>query len=155
MIKPGYFHLIVLLLCLHWSTSLWAQSDSTNKTYKPAKVTYDVSTADPKQLAHLLDRINLLQTVYNHNSFDASIVLVIHEGAIPLFTKKYPNQEQLMQRARGLSLGEMIEFRICEASAKQQGIGANDLHNFVILVPMADAELVQLQTQGYAYLKDF
>ena len=60
-----------------------------------------------------------------------------------------------MQRARGLSLGEMIEFRICEASAKQQGIGANDLHNFVILVPMADAELVQLQTQGYAYLKDF
>ena len=81
-------------------------------------------------------------------------MLVIHEGAIPLFGAKDKTiQPDLMQRARGLSMGEIIKFRICKASAAMQGFNKNDLQDFVVMVPMADAEIVKLQQEGYAYLR--
>jgi len=55
--------------------------------YAPAKVVYDVSSADPSRFMQILDRVSLLQTLYGSDPFAASIVIVIHEGAIPLVAK--------------------------------------------------------------------
>ena len=118
----------------------------------PSKVVYDVSNADPDELNRLLDRASLLQIMYGNDPFDASIVLVVHEGAIPLFVKTNDKHGQLMQRAVSLTAGEIIEFRLCGASARMQGFGESNFHEFVTMVPMADAEIVQLQQDGYAYL---
>ena len=124
------------------------------KAYQPAKVVYDVSSSDSKALAHIFDRASMLQNVYQNDSFEASIVFVIHEGAIPLFSNRDKNQHsELMRRARSLSMGEIIQFRVCKASARMQGYKKEDLHDFVSMVPMADAEIVQLQHEGYAYLR--
>ena len=121
--------------------------------YLPSKVVYDVSTGDPDALSRLLDRVSLLQIMYGNDPFDASIVLVAHEGAIPLFAKTRNKYAQLMQRAESLIAGEVIEFRLCGTSARLQGFGENDFHGFITLVPMADAEIVRLQQDGYAYLR--
>lgn len=123
------------------------------KTYSPAKVVYDVPTSDTIELDHILDRTSLLQRIYDNNSFEASIILVIHEGAIPLFSKTKLQNTKLLQRAKDLTLGGIIEFRICAASAKMQGFGSEDFPAFTTLIPMADAEIIQLQNQGYAYLQ--
>jgi intracellular sulfur oxidation DsrE/DsrF family protein len=121
--------------------------------YAPAKVVYDVSSAEPVKLLQILDRVSLLQTIYGSDPFAASIVIVIHEGAIPLLAKSsqqyHPN---LANRAQGLAMGEVIQFRLCQASAKMQGYGRRDFEDFIKLVPMADAEIVRLQHDGYAYL---
>ena len=140
----------VLLLTLISATAI-----AENKlVYRPAKVVYDISNPDPKVLEHMLDRASMLQNIYKNDSFDASIVFVVHEGAIPLFGKndknKYP---ELMKRASSLSMGEIIQFRICKASASMQGFKKSDLQEFAFLVPMADAEIVRLQQEGYAYLR--
>jgi len=121
--------------------------------YTPSKVIYDFSDPNPEMLGHMLDRASLLQNIYQNDSFDASIVFVIHEGAIPLFAKD-PNKSypKLMARARSLIQGEIIQFRLCRASAKLQGFNEDNLQDMVMLVPMADAEIVKLQQQGYAYL---
>jgi intracellular sulfur oxidation DsrE/DsrF family protein len=122
--------------------------------YAPSKVVYDISTSDPEALGLIFDRVNMLQNVYQNDSFEASIVLVIHEGAIPLFGANDKSlQPELMQRARSLSLGEIIKFRVCKASAAMQGFNKNDLQDFVVMVPMADAEIIKLQQEGYAYLR--
>jgi intracellular sulfur oxidation DsrE/DsrF family protein len=123
------------------------------QTYNPSKVVYDVSTPVAEELGHLLDRASLLQNVYDNNSFEASIVVVVHEGAIPLFAKTSDKHQALRQRANSLSLGEIIQFRVCAASAKMQGYKSTDFPSFVKVVPMADAEIVMLQQQGYAYLR--
>jgi intracellular sulfur oxidation DsrE/DsrF family protein len=123
------------------------------KVYSPAKAVYDVSTADATEFGHILDRISLLERLYDNNSFEASIIMVIHEGAIPLFVKTNQPHAELMQRAEGLTLGDTIKFRICAASAKMQGFSNKDFPTFTTLVPMADAEIIQLQNQGYAYLR--
>ena len=122
--------------------------------YAPAKVVYDLSSPDPKALEHILDRASMLQNIYQNDPFEASIVLVIHEGTIPLFGNNEKNQyPELMLRARSLSMGEVIQFRVCKASASMQGYKKADIQDFVSMVPMADAEIVRLQHEGYAYLR--
>jgi hypothetical protein len=121
--------------------------------YAPAKVVYDVSAADPGALNHVLDRISMLQNLYAADPFSASIVVVLHEGAIPLFARSNrARYAELMQRADGLTGGEIIQFRLCRASARMQGFSDSDFDKFVAMVPMADAEIAQLQHEGYAYL---
>ena len=123
-------------------------------TYTPAKVVYDVSDPDASALSHILDRTSLLQNIYGSDPFAASIVIVIHEGAIPLFTESQQSKHtDLMRRANSLAMGEIIQFRICSASAKMQGFTKKDFPEFTTMVPMADAEIIKLQHEGYAYLR--
>ena len=144
--------LLLAILFFIISTFLWATEDQ--KSYKPAKVVYDLASPEPKVLENVLDRISMLQNLYDNNSFEASIVIVVHEGAIPLFTNDDKNKySQLMLRARSLTMGEIIQFRICAASARMQGYDASDLQDFTTMVPMADAEIVMLQQQGYSYMR--
>jgi len=121
--------------------------------YKPAKVVYDVSSADPQRLNNILDRVSLLQTMYAGDPFTASIVIVLHEGGLPLFAKSNAKRQgELVARARDLAAGEIVRFRLCEASARMQGFGRKDFDDYIELVPMADAEIIRLQHDGYAYL---
>ena len=138
--------LVCMFLYLQSSTSFASQFK-----YNPSKVVYDVSSEDPLALGNILDRISMLQNVYNNNSFDASIIVVIHEKAIPLF--KNSAQNELMLRARSLAMGDIIKFEVCEASARMQKISASQLHDFISMIPMADAEIIRLQQSGYAYLR--
>jgi intracellular sulfur oxidation DsrE/DsrF family protein len=144
-VKP----LRAVLLLLTLLTAAGAAAEPA--AYTPSKVVYDVSSSDPKALQHILDRVSMLQNLYGSDPFEASIVIVLHEGAIPRFSKR--GDVKLRDRARSLALGEIIRFRLCAASAKMQGYGAKDFDEFVAVVPMADAEIVKLQQAGYAYLR--
>lgn len=121
--------------------------------YQPAKVVYDLSSADKTHLSNILDRAGFLQRLYNNDTFEASIVIVVHEAAIPLFVRHNRRHKELMRRASSLTMGEIIQFRVCRASATLQGFKPEDFDDFIQLVPMADAEIARLQAQGYAYLK--
>ena len=146
-----------LFLFLH---SFFTYADEAQPQYAPAKVVYDITSGNLKELENILDRVSFLQNLYNNNSFEASIILVIHSEAIPQFAKhnKLKNnpdgkRDELIKRARSLTLGEIIQFRICEASAKIQGYKKKDFHEFTQLVPMADAEIIMLQDKGYAFMR--
>lgn len=141
--------LVSILLFL----SIFCAVSMARSEYAPAKVVYEVSAGDPGELNSLLDRVGLLQIMYGNDPFDSSIVVVIHEATIPLFARGKNGHDQLMKRAQSLAAGEIIEFRLCGASARIQGFSENDFHGFVTIVPMADAEIVQLQHAGYAYLR--
>ncbi|MCU7942146.1 MAG: DsrE family protein [Candidatus Thiodiazotropha sp. (ex Cardiolucina cf. quadrata)] len=141
---------LILYLLLAFLLSMVS---TTHAEYAASKVVYDVTSSDPLDLTNILDRVSLLQNLYGNNSFDSKIVIVIHEGTIPLFVKTSAKYSHLMQRAKSLTFGEVIEFRLCTTSAKLQGYAANDFHEFIAMVPMADAEIIMLQNNGYAYLR--
>jgi len=127
---------------------------SGEEAYAPAKVVYDISSPDPQHLQNILDRASLLQKLYGSDPFAASIVIVLHDGAIPLFARQQSRyQKNLVARARDLATGEVIRFRLCQASATMQGFTPQDFDDFIELVPMADAEIIRLQHAGYAYLR--
>jgi intracellular sulfur oxidation DsrE/DsrF family protein len=142
----------LILISILFLPTLYCVSKDAQSDYAPSKVVYDISANDLAELNRLLDRAALLQDLYGNNPFDASIVLVVHEGAIPRFART-GTASPLLQRMRDLVLAEVIEVRLCGASARLQGYGDNDFPAFVTIVPMADAEIVHLQRQGYAYLR--
>ena len=134
----------------------WGQAQPLPIKYKPAKVLYDVDTGSAAKLANILDRVSLLNRLYGADPFDARIVVVLHGESIPFFAiANYWEHKDLMDRAESLTHGDVVEFRMCQAAARgHYGLEAKDIHGFVKMVPMADAEIVRLQAEeGFAYMR--
>lgn len=140
------------LLCASESPP-WGMAKVLDIEYEPQKVVYDLSSGDRKDLVSVLDRVGYLYKLYGSDPFDSSIVVVIHGGAIPFFAiDEFKKNKGIMQRAQSLTVGTSIEFRMCHAAARLLNYEPNDIHGFVTMVPMADAEIVRLQRDGYAYM---
>lgn len=133
----------------------WGQAQVMSRDYPPQKVLYDVSAHGVDDFARVLDRVSYLNNLYRADPFEASIVLVLHGDEIPLFAIE--NQDkygELMRRAQSLTVAGPIEFRMCRVAAAGHGFEPGEIHGFVKMVPMADAEIVHLQQEeGYAYMR--
>ena len=136
-------------------TAPMGRAVAENTEYAPQKVLYDVSASDIDEFTNVLDRVSYLNNLYNANPFDASIVLVLHGDEIPFFAiANYDKYQELMVRARSLTLAGPIEFRMCQIAARGHGFEPEQIHGFVKVVPMADAEIVRLQQEeAYAYMR--
>ncbi|MFI9652655.1 DsrE family protein, partial [Guyparkeria halopsychrophila] len=85
---------------------------------------------------------------------DAHIVVILHGPEIPLFTAEtYDENRELMERAQSLTVAGNIEYRLCAVAAALRDVEPEDVHGFVKVVPMADAEIIELQHEGYAYMQ--
>ncbi|MGD2075390.1 MAG: hypothetical protein PVG38_10790 [Gammaproteobacteria bacterium] len=133
----------------------WGRGSATEVEYGPQKVVYDVAVADGAAFARVLDRASYLNNLYHADPFETSIVLVLHGDEIPLFAiEDYAKHKELMVRAQSLTVGGTIEYRMCRVAARGHGLEPEDIHGFVRIVPMADAEIVRLQREeGYAYMQ--
>lgn len=132
----------------------WGRAQEAATHYAPAKVLYDVDKGDIAALKNILDRVSHLNRLYAADPFESSIVVVIHGDTIPLFgIRDFEKYRGLMARAQSLTQSGMIEFRMCRAAAAILGYRPADIHGFVKMVPMADAEIVRLQKEGYAYMR--
>ncbi|MBP6018219.1 MAG: DsrE family protein [Burkholderiaceae bacterium] len=134
--------------------SPWGAAKVTETSYAPQKVVYDVALSSPEQLDAVLDRVSGLSMVYQADPFDASIVLVLHGQEMSFFdARNFQKHEALMRRAQSLTVGGVIEFRMCQLAAAGMGIQPEHVHGFVEMIPMGDAEIVRLQKEaGYAYM---
>jgi intracellular sulfur oxidation DsrE/DsrF family protein len=133
----------------------WGSAKASGLHYQPQKVVYDLSSGNESALVSVLDRVSYLSTLYGNDPFDMSVVVMVHGNTIPFFASKhFEKYQKLMQRAHSLTVGTAIEFRMCQASARLQGLNPADIHGFVTMVPMADAEIIRLQREeGYAYMQ--
>ncbi|MGB0722783.1 MAG: DsrE family protein [Gammaproteobacteria bacterium] len=133
----------------------WGRAAPEPVTYGPTKVLYDVAATDLADFSNVLDRASYLNNIYRADPFNASIVLVLHGDEIPFFAvKNHDRYAEIMQRAQSLTVAGPIEFRMCQVAAKAHGFDPEDIHGFVKIVPMADAEIVRLQQdEGYAYMR--
>jgi intracellular sulfur oxidation DsrE/DsrF family protein len=139
----------------HGAQAPWGKAQLEDIEYAPQKVVYDVAVNNLKTFELVLDRVSYLNVVYGADPFGASIVVVLHGGEIPFFAiENFSKYEALMRRAQSLTLNGPIEFRMCRLAARGQGYEPKDIHGFVKMVPMADAEIVRLQREeGYAYMQ--
>ena len=156
-----------LLLCLPlllWSLCPVAAEDAPwgraapnplDIEYEPQKVVYDVASDSPGEFERVLDRVSYLSRLYGADPFSASIVLVLHGDEIAFFAiENHARYRELMQRAQSLTVGNIIDIRMCTLAARSRGYEHEDIHGFVQMVPMADAEIVRLQQEeGYAYMQ--
>lgn len=132
----------------------WGGAKATEKEYSKQKVVYDVAVDSVQKLDRMLDRVSYLSLINGADPFDNKIVIVLHGDEIPFFAiKNHAKYKALMQRAQSLSLDGIIEFRMCRVAARGHGLLPEDIHGFVSIVPMADAEIIELQEKGFAYIR--
>ncbi|MCU0809778.1 MAG: DsrE family protein [Thiobacillaceae bacterium] len=137
------------------SNAPWDRATFKDAAYAPQKVVYDVAVSSPAELEGVLDRVSFLNNIYEANPFDSSIVVVLHGDEIPLFAvKNHAKHRELMARAQSLTRAGPVQFRMCVVAARAHGYKPEEIHGFVQMVPMADAEIVRLQREGgYAYMR--
>ena len=132
----------------------WGSAKEVDPQYAKQKVVYDTAVTTVKGLTSVLDRASFLSNLNGADPFDNKIVIVMHGDEIPFFAvKNYPKYKALMTRAQSLTVGGIIEFRMCRVAAKGRGLDPKDIHGFVTMVPMGDAEIIRLQQEGYAYMR--
>ena len=136
------------------SSAPWGQAKIVEKTYSKQKVVYDVSVKSVAQLENVLDRASYLSVLNDADPFDSKIVIVLHGDEIGFFAvRNYAKYRELMARAQSLTVGGIIDIRMCRVAARRRGFEPPDIHGFVTIVPMADAEIIDLQKQGFAYMQ--
>jgi intracellular sulfur oxidation DsrE/DsrF family protein len=154
--------LTVFMLPLLWVTFVhaeenasWGAAKPETINYKPQKVVYDVAASSVEMFSQVLDRVSYLNNIYRADPFDASLVMVLHGDEIPFFAINNLEQyRELMQRAQSLTVAGPVEFRMCQVAARGHGLEPGDIHGFVKVVPMADAEIVRLQQEeGHVYMR--
>lgn len=156
MLKPILFlaALALGLPALAASNASWGSAPDLDTRYSKQKVVYDTAVSSVAGLTSVLDRASYLSTLNGADPFDNKIVIVLHGGEIPFFAiKNYAKYKELMTRAQSLTVGGIIEFRMCKIAAKGHGFDPKDIHGFVTMIPMGDAEIVRLQHEGYSYMR--
>ena len=155
---PPVLALVVLILPLPATAAdanaPWGRGEAKDIEYSNQRVVFDVAVASVERMNAVLDRASYINNLNGGNPFDTSIVLVLHGDEIPFFAiENYGQYEELMTRAQSLTVGGVIEFRMCRVAARGHGYEPQDIHGFVTLVPMAEAEIIRYQQKGYAYLQ--
>ena len=135
--------------------SLWGGAVYKHNNYKPQKVVYDVNVKTLGAMNSVLDRASFLSKITGAHPFDSSIVLVLHGPEIEFFARKnYSKYKELMHRAQSLVEGETLKIKMCKIAAEGHGFKPNQIHGFVRMVPMGDAEIVRLQNEEHhAYMQ--
>jgi intracellular sulfur oxidation DsrE/DsrF family protein len=133
----------------------WGGANVTPTEYKPQKVVYDVHVKTVEAVESVLDRASYLSTITGADPFDQSIVLVLHGKELSFFAiKNYEKHQDLMKRAQSLVESEALTIRMCKIAAQSQGFSPEDIHGFVEMIPMGDAEIIRLQyEEGHAYMQ--
>lgn len=145
---------LVALPALAAADAPWGRGQAIEKEYSKQKVVYDVAVGNVAAMTSVLDRASFLSQLNGADPFDSKIVIVLHGNEIPFFAiKNFAKYKALMERAQSLSVGGIIEFRMCRGAARGHGFQPEDIHGFVTLVPMADAEIIALQHAGFAYMR--
>lgn len=150
--------LLLSLMCVIFSVRAetpYGVSHSNHVTYKPQKVVYDVHVNSLKAMTSVLDRASHLSKITGADPFESSIVLVLHGGEIPFFaTENYLEYKDLVQRAQSLVSSEVLKIKMCELAAAGHGYKPADIHGFIEMVPMGDAEIIRLQNEEHhAYMQ--
>ena len=136
-------------------TSPWGGARVSATEYKPQKVVYDVHVKTVEAVDSVLDRASYLSSITGADPFDQSIVLVLHGTELSFFAiKNYAKYKTLMHRAQSLVESEALTIKMCKIAAQSQGYSPADIHGFIEIVPMGDAEIIRLQhEEGHAYMQ--
>ncbi|MDH5517876.1 MAG: DsrE family protein [Gammaproteobacteria bacterium] len=133
----------------------WGVATNGHYDYKPQKVVYDVNLRTEKAVSGVLDRASFLSKITGADPFESSIVLVLHGAEIPFFAiKNYDKYKDLMHRVQSLVESDVLKIKMCQLAAQGQGFSPAQIHGFVQMVPMGDAEIIRLQNEEqHAYMQ--
>ena len=148
--------LVLILACTGFTAQ--ASGKLVHPPYEDPKAVVEFFFDDPRHIHSALHWVRSFMNPLMERPYDLApefmdIVVVIHGTEIvSLAEKNYGRYKDAVERMRYYAaLG--VKFRVCGLAMGDYGYTANDLHDFVEIVPSAMTELVYWQQQGYGLLQ--
>lgn len=145
MIRNSRVILTILIATLGYAGPLVAEPSGKHR------VVYQCSEPGPEAYTHLLFSVGQLKEKHGD---DIEIVVTCLGPGIHLFAKR-PRRavpHGALEKLVYLDLAG-VEFHACGNTMAAMGWTAQDMHDFVTVVPIGAEDLMLLQERGYAYLK--
>jgi len=140
--------MLVTLLVSLLSASVAGLSGAAETSQGPHRVVMHLNSGDEKVQRGALNNIrNLYQEVGREHLL---VELVVHGAGLPLLTKK---DSTLAPELAQLKTAYDVEFTACSNTMKAQGLTRADLINQVDRTVPAMVRLMELQEEGWAYIK--
>ena len=130
-----------------------------------AKVVYDLTTKDLANFElRVLKGIVANKAHYEGTLRELDVAVVIHGGAYRFFIKdplhsKFEDDKALIETHKTLAkrIQSMVktydvEFLMCGAGMPKRELKAEDVYNFVKIIPNSTIGLIDKQNEGYAYI---
>jgi uncharacterized protein len=114
---------------------------------KPVKVVFDVTSADSLTHQAVLRHVTLMASAYPASEFE----VVVYGGSLPMFVKDKSTVSKSIQQ---LVSNPKVSFRVCEQTMKKYNVDKSQLLPGVQTVPDGILEIVNKQTEGWAYIKE-
>ncbi len=106
-----------------------------------------VDLADAARMSMALTNIiNYKKALTEH---EYTVIMVANGGAVPFYL---PKSESHAVRIKELSEAGVV-FKACKNALEKHKITAEDIPDFIEIVPAGIVEIVDLQRAGFAYLK--
>ena len=140
--------MLVTFLVSALSASVAGLSGAAETSQGPHRVVMHLNSGDEKVQRGALNNIrNLYQEVGREH---LRVELVVHGAGLPLLTKK---DSTLAPELAQLKTAYDVEFTACSNTMKAQGLTRADLIDQVDRTVPAMIRLMELQEQGWAYIK--
>ena len=163
----GFFAaLVLMLMATHAGMATAAEPAAAKPKDDVIKVVYHADFADPRRFSAMLTNINNMVSVYQSQLADYDIRIVFVSYGIrfvtrdPLKGTPFAEDAALAERRENL-LGRLqtlhdtfdVKLELCGITREQVGLDVKKLIPGVQIVPSGVARIVELERQGFAYLK--
>ena len=163
----GFFAVLVLLLmATHAGVATAAEPTAAKPKDDVIKVVYHADFADPRRFSAMLTNINNMVSFYQSQLVDYDIRVVFVSYGIrfvtrdPLKGTPFAEDAALKERRENL-IGRLqtlhdtfdVKLELCGITREQVGLDEKKLIPGVQIVPSGVARIVELERQGFAYLK--
>ena len=131
-----------------------------------AKVAYHADFSDPRRFSAMLTSINNMVTHYQNELIDYDVRIVFVAHGIRFLTDDglagtpfasddalEERRSNLKGRLSALNSVQGVKLELCDITRSQIKLSENKLYGGVEAVPSGVVRLVELQDQGFAYIK--
>jgi len=122
-------------------------ADDASSQQQDARVIYHINDSEGQALGALRSMRNHLDVAPG-----TEIVVVTHAEGIEFLTNDYPDTDEVAPLIAGLASRGVI-FEVCEITMDRMGLEPDDFLLEADFTPSGVKRLVDLQTEGYAYIK--
>ena len=126
-------------------------SDPKPTMDNPRKFIFPLSTANEKEISHLIGTANRVIKAYGSNNYD--LVIVCYADGIKAIEKDAPFKDKnITQRMKALLLSD-VEIVACNNTLKSRKIKPSELIEDVGIVDAGVVEIIERQVDGYVYVR--
>jgi intracellular sulfur oxidation DsrE/DsrF family protein len=157
----------ITVLLLFLATSLIPQTAVTaDSPDDEAKVVYHADFSDPRRFSAMLTSINNMVTHYQNELIDYDVRIVFVAHGIRFLTDNglagtpfasddalEERRSNLKGRLSALNSVQGVKLELCDITRAQIKLSESKLYGGVEAVPSGVVRLVELQSQGFAYIK--